>query len=347
MPLGWLQLESTLTPDDCADRLLKRIDSSNLFDWPAGGKNPVFGFVENGNFELRQRGKGTEHQVNALRGQFLSHGRGTLIRYRFAWDEGPRWFGLFSVAATVLLWLGTMALLGVAYFGPYPGPQPYAWATAIVPTLIAPAMLHAYLRGARLAQQQAEFLESFLRQALKIPQAPEGQFDQSRKTQFRLRTLMTWLAIGPPLLAGTWFFCRWIGAYWSMTLIAMIVVMSISTGFSFWQERKFRRELRARIPLDDDQFSFQFYADTDVPADIVRRLRPIYCRFFDIEPAKLRPLDRPPEMDDLDTVDLIRNIEAEFSLVISTGDAERIDGSFDSIARYLVAHQRSPQKAKT
>lgn len=153
--------------------------------------------------------------------------------------------------------------------------------------------------------------------------------------QYRLRTLMIWLAIGPPLFAGAWMFFRWAGVYASAQLVVAIVVATIATWISFWPERRFYRELKLREPLSDCEFFRQFYADTDVPADLVRRLRPIYCKLFYIDPAKVRPLDRPPLLDDLDTSDLVHEIEAEFGLAIPHEHSEPLDGSFDSIVRYL------------
>ena len=89
--------------------------------------------------------------------------------------------------------------------------------------------------------------------------------------------------------------------------------------------------------MDDLTFYGSFYASTDVPADVPRRLRPIYGTFFGIDATRLRPTDRPPETTDIDTVGLVRDIEAEFDVTIPDVDAEDIDGSFDSIVRYLAS----------
>ena len=84
----------------------------------------------------------------------------------------------------------------------------------------------------------------------------------------------------------------------------------------------------------------RLYAETNVPADIVCRLRPMYCKVFDLEVENLRPQDRPPEIAELDLVDFVQDIEIEFGVKISDNDAEHIDGSFDAIARYLAEHSR-------
>lgn len=49
----------------------------------------------------------------------------------------------------------------------------------------------------------------------------------------------------------------------------------------------------------------------------------------------MRPLGRPPEIAELNTADLVKAIEVEFDVSISDADAERIDGSFDSISILL------------
>ena len=96
--------------------------------------------------------------------------------------------------------------------------------------------------------------------------------------------------------------------------------------------------------MNDTQFFNEFYADTDVPADIPCRLRPMYCKILDIEVGKLRPHDRPPLLSEIELADFIEDIEAEFGVSISDKDAEQIDGSFDSIACYLAQYSRSANK---
>lgn len=125
-----------------------------------------------------------------------------------------------------------------------------------------------------------------------------------------------------------------------LALIAIVAAIMLVTCITSRCERRFRRELAQRGPLDDDQFFQAFYARSEVEPDIPRRLRPIYCQFFDMDVTKLRPLDRPPEICEIDTSELVHYVEAEFGTTISDKDAEQIDGSFDSIVRYI-ARQRA------
>ena len=157
---------------------------------------------------------------------------------------------------------------------------------------------------------------------------------------FGLRTLLIVLAVGSPLIWVACQFAPGANVVQSAAAVGVLAIATIATWISFSPERKFRREYEQRESLADAQFFNKFYAETNVPADIACRLRPIYCKFFDLDVGKLRPQDRPPEYVELDMIDLVRDIETEFSVKISDDDAEHIDGSFDSIARYL-AKRRS------
>lgn len=154
-------------------------------------------------------------------------------------------------------------------------------------------------------------------------------------------------------IPGPWVFggeLVWLLDFRLWGLLAIVAIASVAAWISFWPERKFRKELSQREPIDDATFFREFYSASGIPEDIPRRLKPLFCEFFQIEPGKLRPADRPPEIVELDTVDLIRDIEKEFVLSISDKDAEQINGSFDSIVQYVVKHRAflaSPKSAAT
>jgi acyl carrier protein len=128
---------------------------------------------------------------------------------------------------------------------------------------------------------------------------------------------------------------------WKWLLFVCMLIAAVALAWMMaWPERRFRRELASRAPMDADQFLQSFYGKSEVPPDIPRRLRPIYARFFELDETRLRPFDRPPELDEIDEVELFDEIEGEFGVVISDKDAENIEGSFDSIVQYLTAHTR-------
>ena len=100
--------------------------------------------------------------------------------------------------------------------------------------------------------------------------------------------------------------------------------------------RRWRREVAAREPLDPQAFVKKFYPNGEVPADVVARLRPIYARQFGFDPDRLRPDDNPRIVfDRTDDVQLIRDIEAEFGVTFSSDDVAQLDGSLDSLLRWV------------
>lgn len=169
MPFGWQQIESPLSLVECAEQLQKAIDPSNLFDWPAGdGTKAVYGYVENGWFELRQRGPRKEQGFQALQGQILAGECGTILRFRCAWDDGPKWACWLSVIAAIAFSVGTLAVIAYAYLlDSHPGPRPYAWMMAILPLVVVPAAIVGVRRIARAAREQRAFLVAFLEHTVK------------------------------------------------------------------------------------------------------------------------------------------------------------------------------------
>ena len=82
-------------------------------------------------------------------------------------------------------------------------------------------------------------------------------------------------------------------------------------------------------------FFEQYYAQTHISKNIVFRLLPIYSSCFGIDQAKVRPFDWPPEIAELDCSSVIDEVEVEFGVTLTDKDLENVDGSFDSIVRYL------------
>jgi hypothetical protein len=169
MPFGWQQIESPLSLEECSERLQEAIDPSNLLDLPAGdGTKAVYGYIENGWFELRQRGPGKEQGFQALQGQILSGGCGTILRFRCAWDDGPRWACWLSVIVAVAFSVGTWAVIAYTYLvDSHPGPRPYAWMMAILPLVVVPAAIIGVRRTVLVAHEQRAFLVAFLEYTVK------------------------------------------------------------------------------------------------------------------------------------------------------------------------------------
>lgn len=91
-------------------------------------------------------------------------------------------------------------------------------------------------------------------------------------------------------------------------------------------ERAFTALLESRPRLDDAAFYETSYAETGIPRDIPIRLRQLYTRIIGDDLSALQPQDNHA----------LRRVEREFGLTISLGRAAReIDGTFDSVVRYL------------
>jgi len=125
------------------------------------------------------------------------------------------------------------------------------------------------------------------------------------------------------------------------------------------KERDYREKFRQRPRLDDEVFFEQFYSQTDVPKDVVVRLR-LACReSLGIDPAVLRPEDNLAVIeDDVDFGDVLYRVGRKFKMKIPpealaapfqhkgkpcTGE---IDGTFDSLARYLAKVTRGRRRDK-
>jgi hypothetical protein len=120
-------------------------------------------------------------------------------------------------------------------------------------------------------------------------------------------------------------------------------------------ERAYAEELYRRPKLSDDDFYDRFYAGSDVPKEIPRRLRALYEEIVGDDLSGLQPQDNHAAIyDGLDFADVLYRVEREFKLKIphenvvkapltykgkSSPEGE-IDGSFDSVVRYLAKATR-------
>lgn len=121
-------------------------------------------------------------------------------------------------------------------------------------------------------------------------------------------------------------------------------------------ERAYEFELRRRPQLKEDDFYERFYAGSDVPKGIPIRLRQVYEKAMGDDLSGLHPQDNFAAIYDwLDFSVILDRVEREFKLRIplaavvkaplkyrgkssSTGE---IDGTFDSVVRYLAKATRS------
>jgi hypothetical protein len=107
-------------------------------------------------------------------------------------------------------------------------------------------------------------------------------------------------------------------------------------------ERMYFEELRRRPDLTDEQFYDTFFAGSQIPKEIPVRLRRLYQEIFGYDFSALNPNDNIALIFDfVDFADVLYRIEREFGLKIplsackSDGGRGKIDGTFDSVVRYL------------
>lgn len=124
-------------------------------------------------------------------------------------------------------------------------------------------------------------------------------------------------------------------------------------------ERAYEAELRRRPPLDDDVLYERYYAGSGVPRSIPLRYRQLLRSILGIDLAALQPQDNIALIfEGLDFADVLYRINREFRVSIpldalkvdprDLADATpSIDGTFDSVVRYLTAisPERTPPES--
>ncbi len=138
-----------------------------------------------------------------------------------------------------------------------------------------------------------------------------------------------------------------LGVFAAVALTILIVGAPIALWVdckSAFDDYRFRQTLACRKSLSCAEFIAAFYDGTNIPANIPLRLRPIYGKYFELDPAKIHPSDLPPDIYDFDTEPLVNAIEKEFGIVIDGDQQERTTGKFDSIVKcvFRITHNNQP-----
>jgi hypothetical protein len=114
-------------------------------------------------------------------------------------------------------------------------------------------------------------------------------------------------------------------------LIGKPVVISLAPLFTSPESILFRRQLRQRSALGDEEYYARFYEGSGMPKDIPARLRKSllkHDKLFDrVYPAEFLPLVD----DDLDFGDIVFVIEREFGFRFPKKDIKLIDGTLDNL----------------
>jgi hypothetical protein len=127
-------------------------------------------------------------------------------------------------------------------------------------------------------------------------------------------------------------------------LIGKPIVMTLSPLIPSAESRAFRRQLRDRPVLGDEEFYARYYEASVVPREIPVRLRRL---LLDLDPLTERvlPSDRLYLLnDDLDFADVLYLIEREFGIDFTRADHQLIDGTLDQLIRLV--HMRLSLEAR-
>jgi acyl carrier protein len=117
-----------------------------------------------------------------------------------------------------------------------------------------------------------------------------------------------------------------------LILIGRPPVMSLSPLLPSAEERKFRKAVRERPRLSDDEFYERFYEEAGIPEHIPIRLRKIYAAELGMD--GVWPEDKATDFNgELDFADLLDAVADEFGVQFADQEIGQLDGSFDSIVR--------------
>jgi acyl carrier protein len=120
---------------------------------------------------------------------------------------------------------------------------------------------------------------------------------------------------------------------WSAICQAAAVLLSLPGLMdASW---KFAKEVRSREPMDDETFWATSYKKSGIPLVIATTVRRVYGEQLGHDPARLRAEDFDPAIWEIDTIELVMEVEEAFGISISDREAERTSGSIDSLVRLV------------
>jgi acyl carrier protein len=117
------------------------------------------------------------------------------------------------------------------------------------------------------------------------------------------------------------------------TLIALLTGATIP--FILWTERKRKGEIdvafAGREPLDEQAFYERYFQSPGIPADVVLKIPRILERDLDASMSRLLPEDDFTgnlkfffEYDELNSIQIVEDIEREFDISVSDDEASRM-----------------------
>ena len=112
--------------------------------------------------------------------------------------------------------------------------------------------------------------------------------------------------------------------------------LSLSPLFPCREQREFRRNLRERTKLSDDDFFAVFYSHSQIPKELVVQLRKSLEGAFGLDFAALHPTDNLIFADaELDWADVMFRLNRNFDIVLTKEMFRGFDGTFDALLRLV------------
>lgn len=123
--------------------------------------------------------------------------------------------------------------------------------------------------------------------------------------------------------------------------------LSLAPLFPSPGEREFRRHLRERAQLNDDEFYETFYRSSGIPQRLPALLRESLGAAFGLDFGAVQPTDNLIDADtELDWTDIILQLNDDFGIVIPEEFFGTWDGTFDALLR-CIARLTDPHASST
>lgn len=160
-----------------------------------------------------------------------------------------------------------------------------------------------------------------------------------RSLWIRVVVIAAWLAIGGGIV--------WLGIDFRSPKTAFVVFAIVSAPVIYWlmwcedfdgiaSTGRYRRALKSRKPLSPKEFYQEFYSEAGIDRGLVERFLNLTAEFWTVDRSMIRPEDNFCAMNGHDFDDeFIEKLKAEFAVELSDQDRSGVDGSFDSIVRWV------------
>lgn len=108
-------------------------------------------------------------------------------------------------------------------------------------------------------------------------------------------------------------------------------------------EWRYYRDRKSRKPLSLDDFYERYYTSSNIEKGTIEQLAEVCAELYRVKTELIRPDDNYPRIFGCDE-ELIDAIESRFGIAMKDDDLSQIDGTFDSIARYLQSRLDQPSE---